>query len=168
MRRVEERSLSSILRSRPLATLLNKDVSGKVNGRGLHGLGQFDEMRMCSRLLRRKRTCLRKSLTRKSDFGFLLPAERCCHAKVRGFESHRLRRYSKRVILNSLKYLGCKRGAFLHSFCTLFIEWNRLRRMQLSDFENIYASALRLVSEANTSASTAACAACFAGEITCV
>jgi len=31
MRRVEERSLSSILRSRLLTTLLNNDVSGKVN-----------------------------------------------------------------------------------------------------------------------------------------
>jgi hypothetical protein len=36
MRRVEERSLSSILRSELLTTLLiNNDVSGKVNTRGL-------------------------------------------------------------------------------------------------------------------------------------
>jgi hypothetical protein len=35
MRRVEERSLSSILRSELLTTLINNDVSGKVNARGL-------------------------------------------------------------------------------------------------------------------------------------
>jgi len=34
-RRVEERSLSSILRSELLTTLINNDVSGKVNARGL-------------------------------------------------------------------------------------------------------------------------------------
>jgi hypothetical protein len=35
MRRVEERSLSSILRSKLLTILINNDVSGKVNARGL-------------------------------------------------------------------------------------------------------------------------------------
>jgi hypothetical protein len=35
MRRVEERSLSSILRFELLTTLINNDVSGKVNVRGL-------------------------------------------------------------------------------------------------------------------------------------
>jgi hypothetical protein len=35
MRRVEERSLSSILRSNLLTTLINNDLSGKVNARGL-------------------------------------------------------------------------------------------------------------------------------------
>jgi hypothetical protein len=35
MRRVEERSLSSILRSKLLTTLINNDVSGKVNARGV-------------------------------------------------------------------------------------------------------------------------------------
>jgi hypothetical protein len=34
MRRVEERSLSSILRSKLLTTLINSDVSGKVNAGG--------------------------------------------------------------------------------------------------------------------------------------
>jgi hypothetical protein len=33
MRGVEERSLSSILRSKLLTTLINKDVSGKLNAR---------------------------------------------------------------------------------------------------------------------------------------
>jgi hypothetical protein len=47
MRRVEERSLSSILRSKLLTTLINDDVSGKVNARGLsEGFGQFDVMQM--------------------------------------------------------------------------------------------------------------------------
>jgi hypothetical protein len=35
MRRVEESSLSSILRSKFLTTLINNDVSGKVNARSL-------------------------------------------------------------------------------------------------------------------------------------
>jgi len=35
MRLVEERSLSSILRSELPTTLINNDVSGKVNARGL-------------------------------------------------------------------------------------------------------------------------------------
>ena len=48
MRRVEERSLSSILRSKLLTTLINNDVSGKVNARGLReSFGQFDAMQMC-------------------------------------------------------------------------------------------------------------------------
>jgi hypothetical protein len=34
MRLVEERSLSSILRSKLLTTLINNDVSGKVNASG--------------------------------------------------------------------------------------------------------------------------------------
>jgi hypothetical protein len=34
MRRVEERSLSSILRSKLLTTLISNDVSGKVNASG--------------------------------------------------------------------------------------------------------------------------------------
>jgi hypothetical protein len=35
MQGVEERSLSSILRSKLLTTLINNDVSGKVNASGL-------------------------------------------------------------------------------------------------------------------------------------
>ena len=38
-------------------------------------------------------------------------------------------------------------------------------RARNPDLNNVYASGPRLVSEANTSASTAACAACFAGKI---
>jgi hypothetical protein len=42
MRRVEERSLSSILRSELLTTLMNSDVSGKVNAGGCAGaFGKF-------------------------------------------------------------------------------------------------------------------------------
>ena len=45
MRRVEERSLSSILRSNLLTTLINNDVSGKVNARGCaNALDKFHGM----------------------------------------------------------------------------------------------------------------------------
>ena len=45
-RRVKERSLSSILRSKLLNTLINNDVSGIVNARGLReSFGQIDAMR---------------------------------------------------------------------------------------------------------------------------
>jgi len=48
MRVVEERSLSSILRSNLLTTLMNNDVWGKVNGSGCAGaLDKFDATRMC-------------------------------------------------------------------------------------------------------------------------
>jgi hypothetical protein len=48
MRPVQERSLSSILRSKLLTTSINNDVSGKVNARGLReSFGQFDAMQMC-------------------------------------------------------------------------------------------------------------------------
>ena len=48
MQSVEERSFSSILRSKLLTTLINNDVSGKVNARGLReSFGQFDAMQMC-------------------------------------------------------------------------------------------------------------------------
>lgn len=48
MRRVEERSLSSILRSELLTTLISTDVSGKVNARGLPSpLDKFDAIHMC-------------------------------------------------------------------------------------------------------------------------
>ena len=51
MRRVEERSLSSILRSKLLTTLISNDVSGRVNARGLREFfGQFDAMQMCFRV----------------------------------------------------------------------------------------------------------------------
>ncbi len=45
---VEERSLSSILRSKLLTTLINNDVSGKVNASGCaSALDKFDAMQMC-------------------------------------------------------------------------------------------------------------------------
>jgi hypothetical protein len=48
MRGVEERSLSSILRSKLLTTLINNDVSGKVNASGCaSALDKFDAMQMC-------------------------------------------------------------------------------------------------------------------------
>ncbi len=48
MRRVAERSLSSILRSKPLTTLINNDVSGKVNAGGCaRSLDKFDTMQTC-------------------------------------------------------------------------------------------------------------------------
>jgi hypothetical protein len=48
MRRVEERSLSSILRSNLLTTLMNNDVSGKVNASGcVSALDKFDAMQIC-------------------------------------------------------------------------------------------------------------------------
>jgi len=48
MRGVEERSLSSILRSERLTTLINNDVSGKVNASGwASAMDKFDVMQMC-------------------------------------------------------------------------------------------------------------------------
>jgi hypothetical protein len=45
---MEERSLSSILRSNLLTTLINNDVSGKVNASGARvALDKFDAMQMC-------------------------------------------------------------------------------------------------------------------------
>ena len=38
----------------------------------------------------------------------------------------------------------------------------------LSRFDGVCAKAVELASDANTSASTTACAACFGGEIACV
>jgi hypothetical protein len=47
MRLVEERSLSSILRSNFLTTLINNDVSGKVNASGCaSALEKFDAMQI--------------------------------------------------------------------------------------------------------------------------
>ena len=46
--RVEERSLSSILRSRLLSTLINNDVSGEVNARAcVRRLDNLVAMNMC-------------------------------------------------------------------------------------------------------------------------
>jgi hypothetical protein len=48
MRPVEERSLSSILRSELLTTVINNDVSGKVNTSGCaSALQKFAAMQMC-------------------------------------------------------------------------------------------------------------------------
>ena len=48
MRIVEERSLSSILRSELLTSLINNDVSGKVNARACASpLDKFAAMQMC-------------------------------------------------------------------------------------------------------------------------
>ena len=51
MRRVEERSLSSTVRSELLTTLINNDVSPKVNARGLREsfgpLDKFDAVQVC-------------------------------------------------------------------------------------------------------------------------
>jgi hypothetical protein len=45
---------------------------------------------------------------------------------------------------------------------------SRFSAARLSRFDRVYATAMELVSEAKTSASTAACAASFAGEIACL
>lgn len=48
MRRVEERSLSSILRSKPLTALINNDISRKVKARACASpLDKFAAMQMC-------------------------------------------------------------------------------------------------------------------------
>jgi hypothetical protein len=58
MRGVEERSLSSILRSKLLTTLINNDVSGKDNASVASALDKFDAMQMCfaSESAEKKRT----------------------------------------------------------------------------------------------------------------
>src|SRR5258705_5669209 len=76
--------------------------------------------------------------------------------------------HSKRVARISMKPTRVQKGAFLHPFCTPFRQLEPFSGGRPSGFESIYASALGVVSEANTRASTAACAACFAGEIACV
>jgi hypothetical protein len=75
---------------------------------------------------------------------------------------------SKRVALISLQPTRVQKGAFLHPFCTPFRQLEPFSGGRPSGFDSVYASALGVVSEANTRASTAACAACFAGEIACV
>jgi len=67
-----------------------------------------------------------------------------------------------------MKPTRVQKGAFLHPFCTPFRQLELFSGGRLSGFDSFYASALGVVSEANTRASTAACAACFAGEIACV
>ena len=74
----------------------------------------------------------------------------------------------KRVERISMKPTRVQKGAFLHPFCTPFRQLELFSGGRLSGFDSFYASALGVVSEANTRASTAACAACFAGEIACV
>src|SRR5260370_29335657 len=72
MRGVEERSLSSILRSKLLTALINNDVWVKVNAGGCaSALDKFDAMQMCFASGSAENKAL---LTRKSDF---LSAERC-------------------------------------------------------------------------------------------
>jgi hypothetical protein len=75
---------------------------------------------------------------------------------------------SKTVTRLSLKPTRVQKGAFLHPLCTLFLQLERFSRAQLSQFDSVCETAVGFVSEAKTSASTAACAACFAGEIACV
>jgi hypothetical protein len=76
--------------------------------------------------------------------------------------------HSKRVVRISMKPTRVQKGAFLHPFCTSFRQLEPFSGGRPSGFDSVYASALGVVSEANTRASTAACAACFAGEIACV
>ena len=87
MRLVEERSLSSILRSKLLTTLINNDVSGKVNASGCaSALDKLTRCRCVSCLDRRRtRSCLRNLLTRKSDF---LLAELCPVTALSGSFGH--------------------------------------------------------------------------------
>jgi hypothetical protein len=61
MRGVEERSLSSILRSELLTTLINNDVSGKVNASGGVGLGS------ANRSIRQAATADKNSATQASS-----------------------------------------------------------------------------------------------------
>jgi len=68
----------------------------------------------------------------------------------------------------SLKPTRAQKGAFLHPFCIPFRHWERSQVCFSSWLGRIYAQAVKFVSDANTKSSTAACAACFAGEIACV
>ena len=66
MRRLEERSLSSILRSKLLTTFMNDDVPGKVNARG-ECFGQIDAMRICFASRSVEKGDWRNTLTRRFD-----------------------------------------------------------------------------------------------------
>ena len=76
--------------------------------------------------------------------------------------------HSKRVERISQPATRVQKGAFLHPFCTPFLQLKPVSRLPLARFLRAYISAVKWVSEVNTSSSTAACAACLAGEIACV
>jgi hypothetical protein len=64
--------------------------------------------------------------------------------------------HSKRVERISMKPTRVQKGAFLHPFCTPFRQLEPFSGGRPSGFDSVYASALGVVSEANTRASTAA------------
>ncbi len=107
MRGVEERSLSSILRSKLLTTLINNDVSGKVNASGwARALDKFDVMQMCFRVRNGgPRPCLRNFVDEKSDF---LSAERC---PVTAFAGSFGNRRARKGVRSSCRELIFKAGA---------------------------------------------------------
>ena len=76
--------------------------------------------------------------------------------------------HSKRVVPISLKPRRVQKGAILRPFCTPYCQLEPFSAVRLSRFARVYGTAMELVSEAKTNARTAACAACFAGEIACV
>ena len=79
MRLVEERSLSSILRSNLLTTLINNDVSGKVNASGCaSALDKFEAMQVCFASGSAENKVLSEELVDK--VGGTLP----CHGTARG------------------------------------------------------------------------------------
>jgi hypothetical protein len=64
--------------------------------------------------------------------------------------------HSKRVERISMKPTRVQKGAFLHPFCTPFRQLEPFSGGRSSGFDSVYASALGVVSEPNTRASTAA------------
>jgi len=88
-----------------------------------------------------------------------------CHGRGRGFESRRPRHSFQKSFLDFFETNEGAKGCILAPFLHPFRGTEPRLACGCHDFEHIYMTALGLVSEAKTSASTAACAACFAGEI---
>ena len=92
-----------------------------------------------------------------------------CHGRGREFESRRPRHSFQKSCTN---FAATNEGAKGHVLAPFLHPFSLIRAVFTGSafhrFDHSYASAVEFVSEAKTSARTAACAACFAGEIACV
>ena len=93
----------------------------------------------------------------------------CCHGRGREFESRRPRHSFRKSYANFDETNGVQKDTFLHPFCVLSTEAS-LPSLRVSYAQLCCKSEtdVPVSTEENTSESTAACAACFAGVIACV